>query len=82
MLLVIFDRPGANEDVIHVSKAEVEFPQSVVHERLKCLRCVAQANGHERKFEEAKKSDDGGLLVIAGMDRNLVVCSHQIDVGA
>jgi hypothetical protein len=32
MLLVLFERPGEDEDVIQVNEAEVEFPQGVVHE--------------------------------------------------
>jgi hypothetical protein len=32
-------------------------------------------------FEEAERSGDGGFLDIAGMDRNLVVCSNQVDLG-
>jgi hypothetical protein len=30
---------------------------------------------------KTKRSGDGGHLDIAGMDRNLVVCSNQIDLG-
>jgi hypothetical protein len=41
MLFVFFERPGENEDVIQVSEAEIEFPQGVVHESLKCLCGVA-----------------------------------------
>jgi hypothetical protein len=41
MLLVFFERPGENEDVIRGSEAEVEF---------------AALRGHEGKLEEAKRS--------------------------
>jgi hypothetical protein len=54
---------------------------NVVHEALKRLGCVAQAEGYEKELEEAKRSGDGGLLDIAGINRNLVVCSNQINLG-
>jgi GTP cyclohydrolase III len=74
MLRVVFDTLRENEDVIQVSEAEVEIPQDVVHEALKCLSAVASAQRHERKLEEAKRSGDGGLTDTAAMDRNLVLC--------
>jgi hypothetical protein len=52
-----------------------------VHEALKCLGGVAQAEGHEGELEEAKGSGGGGFLYIAGIDGNLVVCPHKIDLG-
>jgi hypothetical protein len=47
---------------------------------LKRLGCVAQAEGHERELEEAKRSSYGGLLDVGGVDRNLIVCSDSIDL--
>jgi hypothetical protein len=41
---------------IYVSKMEVEFPQSVVHQALKCLRGITLAKGHEGKLEETKRT--------------------------
>jgi hypothetical protein len=41
MSLVLQERPEKKESVNQMSEAEVEFPQSIVHEALKCLRGVA-----------------------------------------
>jgi hypothetical protein len=48
MSLVVLERTGENEDIIYVDEAEVESPQNVVHEALKRLGGVAQAEGHEK----------------------------------
>jgi hypothetical protein len=63
-----------------VGEAEVQSPQNVVHEVLKRLRGVAQAEEHEGEHEDAKGSGDGGFLYIAGMRGNLVVCPLQTDL--
>jgi hypothetical protein len=47
---------------------------------LESLGGVAQAKGHERELEKAKWSSDGRLLYIVGMDRDLVVGCHQVDL--
>jgi hypothetical protein len=45
------------------------------------LCCVAQAEGHEVELEYAEWSDNGGLLCIVGMDGDLILSSHQVDLG-
>jgi hypothetical protein len=48
---------------------------------LKSLGGVAQAEGHERELKKAKWCGDGRLLYILRMNGNLVVRSHQVDLG-
>jgi hypothetical protein len=48
---------------------------------MKCFSGDAWAEIHDRKIEKAKRSGDGGFLDMTGMDKNLVVCSNQIDLG-
>jgi hypothetical protein len=54
--------------------------QNVIYEPLKRLGIFAHAEGHEGDLEEAEWSGNGGLLYIIGMDGNLIVCSHQVDL--
>jgi hypothetical protein len=61
---VLVDWPGENEDIVRAGETEVESLQNVVHEALKCLNGVAQAEGHEGELEYAKGSGNGGLLYI------------------
>jgi hypothetical protein len=51
MSLVVLERMGENEDIIYVGEAEVESPQKFVHEALKRLGGVAQAEGHEGELQ-------------------------------
>jgi hypothetical protein len=81
VLLVLLERPREDEDVVHVGEAEVESSQNVVHEALERLGGVSQAEGHEGELKKAEWSGDGGLLHIVGMDGDLVVRSHQLDLG-
>jgi hypothetical protein len=81
VLLVLIERPGENEDVVQVGEAEVESLQNVIHKALKRLGSVVQAEGHEGELKRAECSGDGDLLYIVRMDGDLVVCSHQVDLG-
>ena len=42
-------------------------------ETLECHTSILQSEGHPKKLEEAEWSDDGRLLHIGGMNRDLVV---------
>jgi hypothetical protein len=48
---------------------------------LERLGGVTQAEGHERELEMAEWRGDGGLLYNVRMDGDLVICSHQVDLG-
>jgi hypothetical protein len=48
-----------------------------VHEALKGLDGVAQAEGHEGEFEDALGNGNGSLLCIVGMDGNLDMWSGE-----
>jgi hypothetical protein len=69
------------EDVIQVGEAEVESSQNVFCEALEHLGGFAQAKGHEGELEKAKWSGSGSVLYIVGMDGDLVVCCHQVNLG-
>jgi hypothetical protein len=64
VVLLLFEGLRENEDVVWVCKAEVESLQNVVHEALNRLGCIAQAEGHERELEEAKRSGDGNCFLL------------------
>jgi hypothetical protein len=78
---MFLERPVEDEDIVQVGEAEVKSSQNVVHEALKCLCGIAQAKGHEGELEKAEWSGNGRLLYIIRMDRDLVVHSHQVDLG-
>jgi hypothetical protein len=72
-------RPRENEDVVEVSETEVEAAERVVDKALEGLGGVAEAEGHERKFEKTKMSRNSGFGDIRGMNRNLVVRTNKVD---
>jgi hypothetical protein len=51
VLFVLFEWPGKDKDVVRVGETEIESPQNVAHEALKCLGGVEQAEGHEGELE-------------------------------
>jgi hypothetical protein len=51
MLLVLRERPGGNEDVVQVDKAEVESLQNVIPEVLEGLGGISETEGHEGELE-------------------------------
>jgi hypothetical protein len=51
VLFVLFKWPGKDKDVVQVGETETESPPNAVHEALKRLGGVAQAEGHEGEFE-------------------------------
>lgn len=67
--------------VLLTRPVEDESLQNVVHEVLKRLGGVAQADGHEGELEKADWSGDGCLPCIVRMDCGMVVGSHQVDHG-
>jgi hypothetical protein len=70
-----------SEDVVQVGEAEVESSQNVVHKPLKRLGGGAQTEGHEGKLEKAEWSGDCCLLHMVRMEWDLVVRTHQVDLG-
>jgi hypothetical protein len=78
---LLLERPGKDEDIVQVGEAEVESSQNVVHKALKCLCGVSQAKGHGGELEKAEWSGNGCFLYIIRMDGDLIVRSHQVDLG-
>jgi hypothetical protein len=77
---MLFKRPGGDEDV-QVGETEVEFSQNVVYEALECVGGVVQSEGHEGELDLAEWSGDGSFLYIVRMNGNLIVRTHQVDLG-
>jgi hypothetical protein len=74
--------------LVTAAESPVEFEHSLESKELTgglwmmaVLGGVPQAEVHEEKLEQAEWSGHCGLLYVVGMDRNLVVGSHQVDFG-
>jgi hypothetical protein len=77
--LVLLWCAGVHQDVVNVGEAEVEPSWNIVHESLECLRGVAQAEWHERKFEQPKWCCDGCFLHVVRVHRDLMVGNDEFD---
>jgi hypothetical protein len=75
MLFVLFACSRNYKDIVQVGDTEVESPQNVTQEALESLGGIAQTEGHEGKL------GNSGLLYVVGMDKDLIVGSHQVDFG-
>jgi hypothetical protein len=53
--------------------------ENLVHEALKRLGGVVQAEGHEGELEYAERGSNGRDLYFVGMDGDLIVSCHQVD---
>jgi hypothetical protein len=60
--VVLLRGMAGNEDIIQVGEAEEKVFEDVIHETLKGLGCIPEAEGHERKFDTSEKSGYGGFF--------------------
>lgn len=58
----------------------METSENHVHELLKSLRRVSEAEGHVNKLKEPKRSGHSVFVDISGFDRNLMIRAHQIQL--
>ena len=72
--------PAENQDV-QVYEDAVDPFQNGVHQPLKSLSCILEAEGYSEKFKQAKRCDDSRLADVAFGYRNLVVASLQVHLG-
>ena len=72
---------AGDEEVVHVRIAERKTSENHVHESLESLRGISEAEGHANKLKETELGGHGRFVDISGFDRNLVVCTHQVQLG-
>ena len=65
-----------NEDVIDVNKGAVQASEDCVHEPLKGLCHVFEAERYSQKLPQAKKGDDSCLRDVIWMHRDLVIVAN------
>ena len=68
------------QNVVQVNQHKWQAPQQLVHEALKSHSSILQPEWHPKEFKETKRSDDGRLLYIRGVDRNLVVALLEVEL--
>jgi hypothetical protein len=81
-VLVVFLRVTAKDkDIVYVGETKIQAFEDIVHETLESLSSILEAEGHTRKFEQAKRSGNGCFLDVFGVNGNLVVSSYQVNFG-
>lgn len=66
---MVFGVVSYDQEVIQVRVAEVKSPENLVHETLKCLPSITEAEWHERELKEAEGGSDRNLEIFLGHDR-------------
>ena len=74
-------RGGGDYHIIYTCVTELQVSENLIDEPLKCLRGILDPEGHIREFEKPKRRDDGCFCDVVRMNRNLMVCFHQICCG-
>ena len=80
MGLVFCSVLAGHQDVIHIYKHEIQTLADGVHEALKRLSCILEAEWHPEKFVEPKRCDDRSLGHILSSNWDLVVATHKVDL--
>ena len=81
MFFVFFRIHTRNQNVVHVDEREGQAPQDAVHEPLECLCSILQTPRHAQVLVETERSNDGGLWNGVAGHRNLIISTHEIDLG-
>lgn len=55
--------------------------QHIVHECLKCYRCISEAKGHDEELKVTSVRPKGGLGDVIRMHAHLMVPAAQVDLG-
>ena len=75
---------GEDEDVVQVDD-HLSFGDKIgedgVHHCLKGGQAVAQAEQHHQGFEESSVSPEGSLVLISGLDADIVVAPADVEFG-
>ena len=81
-MLQLFLRGGAsNQEIVDVYIAERQSAEHLIHKPLKHLRCIPKAEGHPKKFKEAKRCHDSSLWNVFWWHRGLVIRPDEVYVG-
>ena len=78
--MLVGGRAG-NQDIIQIHKHPIKAAQNLVHQSLKGLGGVLQAEGHPDELKEAEGRYDRRLLHVFGRHRDLVVSPNQVQDG-
>ena len=80
MTLVLLCGDTGDQNVIQVGVREEKTMKDLIHEPLKGLCGVPQAEGHLQELKMSKGCCDGGLRDILRGDRDLVIGPNQINL--
>jgi len=72
---------AGHEDVVQIDENERKVPEKMIHEALKGLCRVFQAERHGEELEEPKRRDDSRFGNILRSDGNLVIAFHKVELG-
>ena len=78
VLEVLFPRVGEHEDVVHVTHAEGQVTEDVVHETLKGGPSIFEAEAGVVECVRPEGRNDGRLWYVLGMHWDLKVALHQV----
>ena len=80
---MIFQGIGEDEDIVEVDHYEdvSHVSEDMIHEGLKCSRCIGETHGHNQELERAISGAKGCLPLVAGRDTDIVVASAQVELG-
>jgi hypothetical protein len=81
VLLVLILRDRGDQHVIYVRVADIQVPENLIDEPLKCLRGISEPQGNIREFKESEGRDNGCLGNVFRMNWDLVVSVYQIYCG-
>ncbi len=72
---------AGDEEVIHVRMAKTETTENHIHEPLKGLCRVPEAEGHAHELEEAERGGECSLVDISRLHGDLMVGTYQVQLG-
>ncbi|KFD62083.1 hypothetical protein M514_25685 [Trichuris suis] len=71
---------ACHQYVIQIHKAKVQSSRHLVHESLKSLRRAPQTKRHAQIFEEAERCSNCSFGDVFGVNRDLVVSTHEVNL--
>jgi len=81
VLEVLLGGGAEDKDVIQVYENERKGVEKGVHEALKGLGSIAEAERHEKEFKKAERGNDGGFADVGRVHGDLVVALLEVDFG-
>ena len=71
---------ASDQQVINVYETEVKATEDSVHKVLERLGCIPEYKQYPEKLKESEWSHDCCLKNVCRLNRDLVICLHQIDL--